>query len=188
MEQSRRRHYPREPPPPEMVLKHADTMKPEDFISRHLRWTRDPMEMRRINQRRAEIYEEVMGEAPDGGAMELLPGVLTFLNLLRQNKVPMAVTCNTYSYSDLCGALKRLGVYEFFEHVPETGELYAGEPHVVSAEDVSDWLPVGTRVTLHLRPRSPTFFSLFRAFAARLDASIGDVERSIGSVQRDALT
>lgn len=111
-----------------MVLKHADTMKPEDFISRHLRWTRDPMEMRRINARRAQIYAEVLEQSADGGALHLLDGVLPFLNLLRGNKVPMAVTCNTYNFSELCDVLKELRIYEFFEHDTP------GEPHVVGWE------------------------------------------------------
>jgi beta-phosphoglucomutase-like phosphatase (HAD superfamily) len=124
-----------ETPPPEMVLKHADTMKPEEFISRQLRWTRDPMEMRRINARRAEIYAEVMEESADKGVLELLPGVLPFLNLLRNNQVPTCVVCNTYTFSELCDVLKGLEIFEFFEHDTP------GEPHVVSGEDVSDWLP-----------------------------------------------
>jgi|AntAceMinimDraft_5_1070358.scaffolds.fasta_scaffold07711_1 hypothetical protein len=69
-----------------MVLKLADLMKPEDFISRHLRWTRDPMEMRRIKTRRDEIYAEILAEDPDGGALALLDGVLPFLTLLQNNK------------------------------------------------------------------------------------------------------
>ena len=44
-----------------MVLKFASTMKP-DFVARQLRWTRDPMEVRRLVTRRAEIYEEIIGE------------------------------------------------------------------------------------------------------------------------------
>mmetsp|Transcript_17244 Transcript_17244/g.27718 ORF Transcript_17244/g.27718 Transcript_17244/m.27718 type:complete len:425 (-) Transcript_17244:502-1776(-) len=130
--------------PPEMVLKLADLMKPEDFISRHLRWTRDPMEMRRIKTRRDEIYAEILAEDPDGGALALLDGVLPFLTLLQNNKVPMAVTCNTYSYSALCEVLASLQILDFFQHDRAPGaalDAPRGEPHVVSAEDVSDWLP-----------------------------------------------
>lgn len=124
-----------EPAPPEMVLKYCDTMKPEDFISRQLRWTRDPMEMRRINQRRGEIYKELLAESADGGKPELLEGVLPFLELMKGNKVPMAVICNALLFSEMCELLKGLQIYEFFEHDQP------GEPHVVAGEDVSDWLP-----------------------------------------------
>ena len=51
------------PPPPEMVLKHCDTMKPEDFIARQLQWTRDPMQMRRYNEERVEIFEDIVAES-----------------------------------------------------------------------------------------------------------------------------
>ena len=68
-----------EPPVPEMVLKFASTSKPEDFIQRQLRWTRDPMETRRIAQRRAEIYREIL-EGPGASSVgpSLLPGVRPF--------------------------------------------------------------------------------------------------------------
>ena len=88
-------------PPPEMVLKFASTMKPEDFVARQLRWTRDPMEVRRLVTRRAEIYEEIIGEqtveALENGLAapprdELLPGVLPFLKLMRQARVPVSYT------------------------------------------------------------------------------------------------
>ena len=104
-----------EPPPPEMVLKFASTTKPEAFISRHLRWTRDPMEMRRMNERRAEIYREILDETGDAGE-ELLPGVLSFLELLRQSKVPMAVTCGTKTFAQLRDACERLDILRFFEN------------------------------------------------------------------------
>ena len=135
-----------ETPPTELVLKFATTMKPEDFVSRQLRWTRDPMETRRIVQRRVELYEEIMLEketvALENGVTpplreELLPGVLPFLTLMKQANVPMTATCGTKTFSDLCKSLETLEVLKFFEN-----ELNpAGEPNVVSAEDVSDWLP-----------------------------------------------
>ena len=125
-----------EPPPPEMVLKFASTTKPETFISRHLRWTRDPMEMRRMNERRAEIYREILDETGDAGE-ELLPGVLSFLELLRQSKVPMAVTCGTKTFAQLRDACERLDILRFFEN-PDSP---VGEPRCVGADDVSDWLP-----------------------------------------------
>jgi beta-phosphoglucomutase-like phosphatase (HAD superfamily) len=133
-------------PPPEMVLKFASTMKPEDFVSRQLRWTRDPMEVRRLVQRRAEIYEEILEEqivlALEKGSTppprdELLPGVLPFLRLMKQARVPMAATCGTKTFRAACDALEKLEILEFFanERNPQ------GEPNVVSSEDVSDWLP-----------------------------------------------
>jgi beta-phosphoglucomutase-like phosphatase (HAD superfamily) len=133
-------------PPPEMVLKFASTMKPEDFVSRQLRWTRDPMEVRRLVQRRAEIYEEILEEqivqALEKGSTppprdELLPGVLPFLRLMKQARVPMAATCGTKTFRAACEALEKLEILEFFanERNPQ------GEPNVVSSEDVSDWLP-----------------------------------------------
>ena len=133
-------------PPPEMVLKFASTMKPEDFVSRQLRWTRDPMEVRRLVTRRTEIYEEIIGEqtveALENGLAapprdELLPGVLPFLKLMRQARVPMAATCGTKTFRAACDALAALEILEFFENEHDP----TGEPNVVSSEDVSDWLP-----------------------------------------------
>ena len=133
-------------PPPEMVLKFASTMKPEDFVARQLRWTRDPMEVRRLATRRAEIYEEIIEEqiveALENGLTapardELLPGVLPFLELMRQARVPMAATCGTKTFRAACDALAELEILEFFENELCPG----GEPNVVSSEDVSDWLP-----------------------------------------------
>ena len=133
-------------PPPEMVLKFASTMKPEDFVARQLRWTRDPMEVRRLVTRRTEIYEEIIGEqtveALENGLAapprdELLPGVLPFLKLMRQARVPMAATCGTKTFRGACDALAALEILEFFENEHDP----TGEPNVVSSEDVSDWLP-----------------------------------------------
>ena len=123
------------PPPPEMVLKHCDTMKPEDFISRQLRWTRDPMQMRRYNEERVEIFETIVAE---GGAVdELQPGVEQFLELLQRANVPMAVMDGKKRFSQLCVTLDALGVMGYFEN----SDSPTGEPNVVSGEDVSDWLP-----------------------------------------------
>lgn len=133
-------------PPPEMVLKFASTMKPEDFVSRQLRWTRDPMEVRRLVARRAEIYEEILEEkiveALEKGSTppprdELLPGVLPFLRLMRQARVPMAATCGTKTFRAACESLEKLEILEYFANERNPG----GEPNVVSSEDVSDWLP-----------------------------------------------
>ena len=135
-----------EPPLNEMVLKFATTVKPEVFVGQHLRWTRDPMEMRRIVARRGEIYEEIMVEmetkATELGAPlplreELLPGVLPFLELMKQNAVPMTATCGTKTFAQLCASLERLDVLKYFANEMNPG----GEPNVVSSEDVSDWLP-----------------------------------------------
>jgi beta-phosphoglucomutase-like phosphatase (HAD superfamily) len=135
-----------ESPIAEMNLRFASSMKPEDFVSRQLRWTRDPMEMRRINRRRAEIFDEILAEQDAEASTrgetppprdELLPGVLPFLRLLRENRVPMAATCGTKTFADACASLEGLGILRFFEN-----ELNpSGEPNVVSGEDVSDWLP-----------------------------------------------
>ena len=132
-------------PPPEMVLKFASTMKPEDFVARQLRWTRDPMEVRRLVTRRAEIYEEIIGEQ----TVEALENGLA---------APLATSCSrgaSFPETHAAGArpdggdvrhqnlsrrvraLAALEILEFFEneHNP------TGEPNVVSSEDVSDWLP-----------------------------------------------
>jgi beta-phosphoglucomutase-like phosphatase (HAD superfamily) len=127
-----------EPPVPEMVLKFASTSKPEDFIQRQLRWTRDPMETRRIAQRRAEIYREIL-EGPGASSVgpSLLPGVRPFLETLAGASVPMAATCGTMSFSELRATLETLDILRFFEN-PDSP---LGEPNCVSSEDVSDWLP-----------------------------------------------
>ena len=120
-------------PPPEMVLKFASTMKPEDFVSRQLRWTRDPMEVRRLVARRAEIYEEILEEkiveALEKGSTpqprdELLPGVLPFLRLMRQARVPMAATCGTKTFRAACESLEKLEILEYFANERNPG----GEP------------------------------------------------------------
>ena len=123
------------PLPPEMVLKHCDTMKPEDFIARQLRWTRDPMPMRRYNEERVEIFETIVAES--GSLDELQPGVERFLELLQRADVPMAVMDGKKRFSQLCVTLDALGVMRYFENVDSP----TGEPNVVSGEDVSDWLP-----------------------------------------------
>lgn len=89
-----------------------------------------------MNERRAEIYREILDETGDAGE-ELLPGVIPFLELLRQSKVPMAVTCGTKTFSQLRDACERLDILRFFEN-PDSP---VGEPRCVGADDVSDWLP-----------------------------------------------
>lgn len=123
------------PPPPEMVLKHCDTMKPEVFIARQLMWTRDPMQMRRLNEERVKIFEEIV--QANGLTDELQPGVSNFLELLQRAKVPMAVMDSKKRFGELCESLERMGIAGYFEN-PESP---TGEPNVVSGEDVSDWLP-----------------------------------------------
>ena len=142
-----------ERPPAELVLKYCDLMKPEAFIERQLRWTRDPMEVRRIRQRKGEIYDEILEEQKSlggrgggggdgiggGGGLDefaLRDGVLPFLNLLADAGVPMAAISNAYGYHDLCGVLSKIGILGYFEDAND-----GQGPHVVAADDVRDWLP-----------------------------------------------
>jgi len=58
------------------------------------------MEVRRIKQRRAELFEEVMQQL-DSPKAELQAGVRPFLELLRKNNIPMAVTCGNLTNREL---------------------------------------------------------------------------------------
>ena len=87
-----------------------------------------------MNERRAEIYREILDETGDAGE-ELLEGVLSFLELLRQSKVPMAVR----AAQGVRATARRLRATR---HPPILrGGLAVGEPRCVGADDVSDWLP-----------------------------------------------
>ena len=114
-----------EPPVPEMVLKFASTSKPEDFIQRQLRWTRDPDgDAPNRAEEGGDLPRDFEARRASVGP-SLLPGVRPFLETLAGASVPMAATCGTMSFSELRATLETLDILRFFENPdsPRRAEL-----------------------------------------------------------------
>jgi len=103
------------------VLKRAAHMKAEQAISEVLCWGREPVYVRRLAQRKEEIYEELLG---DWRPAEVA-GTRDLLNTLKSHEVPVAVCSLRNSVHD---DLKRLG-------------LESSINAVVAAEDVQRCQP-----------------------------------------------
>jgi len=98
-------------------------MKNEKIIPGLLRWTSDVDEIRRLSLRKEALYREVVEER----GIEPLPGVVDFLEMLHQAKIPCVVGSSTHRFN-LEKILDVMGVTEYF-------------PLIVSAEDVSHGKP-----------------------------------------------
>ncbi|WCJ29099.1 5-amino-6-(5-phospho-D-ribitylamino)uracil phosphatase chloroplastic [Euphorbia peplus] len=109
-------------PPLAFILKRIEGMKNEQAISEVLCWSRDPAEMRRMANRKEEIYQ-----ALQGGIYRLRSGSKEFVNVLMNYKIPMALT-STRPRKTLEKAMRSIGIEGYFTAVIAAEDVHRGKP------------------------------------------------------------
>lgn len=99
-------------PPLAFVLKKAEGMKSEQVIAEVLCWTRNPMEVRRLAQRKAELFQANLGSME----YQVNPGIVEFLKNMNTNDVPCALATSAPA-SVVEKALADLGLDGYFSAV-----------------------------------------------------------------------
>ncbi|CAI7840409.1 unnamed protein product [Closterium sp. NIES-53] len=110
------------PQPPVWILKRAEGMKNEQVIREVLCWSRDFMTVRRLSQRKEELYEQFQG-----GCYRLLPGSREFLDTLKRCKIPVAIV-STRPARYLERAVEAVGMEGFFDAVISADDVQRGKP------------------------------------------------------------
>ncbi|CAI5516000.1 unnamed protein product, partial [Closterium sp. Naga37s-1] len=110
------------PQPPVWILKRAEGMKNEQVIREVLCWSRDFMTVRRLSQRKEELYEKFQG-----GCYRLLPGSREFLDTLKRCKIPVAIV-STRPARYLERAVEAVGMEGFFDAVISADDVQRGKP------------------------------------------------------------
>lgn len=109
-------------PPPAFILRRVEGMKNEQAISEVLCWSRDPAELRRMASRKEEIYQ-----ALQGGVYRLRDGSKEFVNVLMNNKIPMALV-STHPRKTLETAMGTIGIEECFTEIVAAEDVHRGKP------------------------------------------------------------
>eukprot|EP00976_Prorocentrum_cordatum_P001732 34939-Prorocentrum_minimum.AAC.2 len=99
-------------PPLAFVLKKAEGMKSEQVISEVLCWSRNPMEVRRLAQRKAELFQANLGSME----YQVNPGIVEFLKNMSTNDVPCALATSAPA-SVVEKAIADLGLEGYFTAV-----------------------------------------------------------------------
>eukprot|EP00249_Psilotum_nudum_P013426 c24326_g1_i1 orf=437-1699(-) len=108
--------------PPTFVLKRAEGMKNEQAISEVFCWSRDPRQMKRLAQRKEELYQVMQG-----GIYRLKPGSREFILALRNYNIPIAVV-STRPRKVLERAIEAVGMEGLFTGVVAAEDVYRGKP------------------------------------------------------------
>jgi beta-phosphoglucomutase family hydrolase len=98
-------------------------MKNEKVIPDLLGWTNQPVEIRRLSLRKEEFYRELM--AREG--IELLPGVKTWLEQLREAGIPCVVGSSTPRLNIDC-VIGQLGIADYFQALVTAEDVTRGKP------------------------------------------------------------
>jgi HAD superfamily hydrolase (TIGR01509 family) len=108
---------------PENHFKRGFGMKNEVIIAEQLRWTNVPTEVRILSLRKEALYREIVLEK----GITALPGVVEFLQKLREAEIPCVIASSTHR-QNITTTLGVLGLGDYF-------------PEIVSAEDVKRGKP-----------------------------------------------
>ncbi|KAJ4876296.1 Haloacid dehalogenase-like hydrolase (HAD) superfamily protein [Raphanus sativus] len=109
-------------PPPAFLLRRIEGMKNEQAVSEVLCWSRDPAQVRRMASRKEEIFK-----ALDGGVYRLRDGSQEFVNVLMNNKIPMALV-STRPRETLENAVGSIGIRKFFSVIVASEDVHRGKP------------------------------------------------------------
>lgn len=108
--------------PPAFLLKRIEGMKNEQAISEVLCWSRDPAQLRRMANRKEEIYQ-----ALQGGIYSLRPGSKEFVSVLMHYKIPMALV-STRPRKILESAIGEIGIGDTFSVIVAAEDVHRGKP------------------------------------------------------------
>jgi HAD superfamily hydrolase (TIGR01509 family) len=96
-----------------------------DYIIPHiLGWTQDAAEIRRIGQRKEELYRAVVAEC----GVVALPGTRVWLERLREAGVPCVVGSST-ARGNIDLTLSQIGLAGFFQAIVSAEDVTLGKPH-----------------------------------------------------------
>ncbi|KAJ7529054.1 hypothetical protein O6H91_15G032000 [Diphasiastrum complanatum] len=108
--------------PPLFILRRAQGMKSEQAISEVLCWGRDPKHIKRLAQRKEELYEEMQGST-----YRIKPGSREFTDTLKRYNIPLAVA-STRPRKYLERAIEAVGMEGFFNVTVAAEDVYRGKP------------------------------------------------------------
>ncbi|XP_061344560.1 5-amino-6-(5-phospho-D-ribitylamino)uracil phosphatase, chloroplastic [Gastrolobium bilobum] len=108
--------------PPAFILKRIEGMKNEQAISEVLCWSRDPAQIRRMANRKEEIYQ-----ALQGGKYSLMPGSKEFVSVLMHYKIPMALV-STRPRKNLESVIGEFGIEDNFSVIVAAEDVHRGKP------------------------------------------------------------
>ncbi|KAG5041444.1 hypothetical protein AAZX31_05G193600 [Glycine max] len=110
------------PSPPAFILKRIEGMKNEQAISEVLCWSRDPAQLRRMANRKEEIYQSLQG-----GIYRFLSGSKEFVSVLMHYKIPMALV-STRPRKALESAIGEIGIEDTFSVIVAAEDVHRGKP------------------------------------------------------------
>ncbi|KAL2342758.1 hypothetical protein Fmac_004043 [Flemingia macrophylla] len=110
------------PSPPTFILKRIEGMKNEQAISEVLCWSRDPAQLRRMANRKEEIYQ-----ALQGGIYSFMSGSKEFVSVLMHYKIPMALV-STRPRKALESAIGEIGIGDTFSVIVAAEDVHRGKP------------------------------------------------------------
>ncbi|MBB63938.1 MAG: hypothetical protein CMO81_02620 [Waddliaceae bacterium] len=98
-------------------------MKNTRIIPEILKWTDDKDEIMRLSNRKEELYRGFIRNE----GIDLLPGVLPFLDFLHRHKVPCCVASSTDRKNILC-IMEQTGITSYFEGIVSAEDVSKGKP------------------------------------------------------------
>jgi HAD superfamily hydrolase (TIGR01509 family) len=121
------------PVPPLFALQRAEGMKNDQVIKEVLCWTREPMEVRRIAERKEVVLTEMLGDMQP----LLAPDLPKFLEGLASSKVPAALATSVPE-ARVKPAIQALGLEGAFAGIVAAEDTYRGrpdpEPYLLAAQ------------------------------------------------------
>ncbi|KAJ1416119.1 Phosphoglycolate phosphatase-like, domain 2 [Sesbania bispinosa] len=109
-------------PPPAFILKRIEGMKNEQAISEVLCWSRDPAQLRRMANRKEQIYH-----ALQDGIYRLRPGSKEFVSVLMHYEIPMALV-SMRPRKALESAIGTIGIENNFSVIVAAEDVHRGKP------------------------------------------------------------
>jgi beta-phosphoglucomutase family hydrolase len=113
-------------------------MKNEFIIPNLLRWTSDPEETNRLSLKKETLYREIVAE----WGLKPLPGVVAWLDRLRDAAIPCAIGSSTHRLNIETG-LAIIGLKDRFQAIVTAEDVSHGKP------DPEVFLKAGSRLGLH---------------------------------------
>jgi beta-phosphoglucomutase family hydrolase len=110
-------------PLPEGHFKKGFGKKNEVIIPEILRWANDPADIRRLADRKEEIYRELVRQS----GVQILPGARELLDALRLEKIPRAIGSST-PRKNLEAIFSATGLGKFFDAVVCGDDVVNGKP------------------------------------------------------------
>ena len=108
---------------PPYYFKKGFGMRNQAIIPDILKWATDPGEIKRLADRKEQFYREIMIKE----GISALPGVKSFLETLRRNKVKIAVASSTPRLN-INTALSLLGLEDYFQAIVAAEDVARGKP------------------------------------------------------------